>query len=58
MVTEKIGKAFFWRAGKQPPKSHASFVQFVVDDSSAAAGVLNVVWVEHHPGDLLTPPDH
>lgn len=29
MVTEKIGKAYFWRSGTPPPKSHASFVQFM-----------------------------
>jgi hypothetical protein len=29
MVTEKLGKAFFWRAGKAPPKSHAGLVQFM-----------------------------
>ena len=29
MVTEKIGKAFFWRSGKEPPRSHAAFVQFL-----------------------------
>jgi hypothetical protein len=26
---------------------------FIVDESSKAVGVLNVVWVENHPGDLL-----
>ena len=29
MVTEKLGKAYFWRTGHPPPKSHASFVQFL-----------------------------
>lgn len=29
MVTEKLGKAYFWRTGKPPPKSHASFVRFL-----------------------------
>ena len=29
MVTEKIAKAFFWRSGKEPPRSHAAFVQFL-----------------------------
>jgi hypothetical protein len=29
MVTEKLGKAYFWRSGKSPPASHAGFVQFM-----------------------------
>lgn len=29
MVTEKIGKAYFWRTGMPPPRSHAGFVQFM-----------------------------
>src|SRR5437879_6229404 len=29
MVTEKLGKAYFWRSGRPPPKSHAGFVQFM-----------------------------
>jgi hypothetical protein len=29
MVTEKIAKAYFWRSGLPPPKSHAGFVQFL-----------------------------
>ena len=29
MVTEKISKAYFWKRGKAPPKSHAGFVQFL-----------------------------
>ena len=29
MVTEKIAKAYFWRSGSPPPKSHAGFVQFL-----------------------------
>jgi hypothetical protein len=29
MVTEKLGKAYFWRSGHPPPKSHASFVPFL-----------------------------
>jgi hypothetical protein len=29
MVTEKIGKAYFWRTGKPPRKTHASFVKFL-----------------------------
>ena len=30
MVTEKLGKAYFWKSGRVPPKkSHASFVQFL-----------------------------
>lgn len=29
MVTEKLGKAYFWRSGSQPPKSHVSFVRFL-----------------------------
>jgi hypothetical protein len=28
MVTEKLSKAYFWRTGTPPPKSHAGFVQF------------------------------
>jgi len=36
MVTEKLGKAYFWRSGKPPRKSHASFVRFLqaLDDRS------------------------
>jgi hypothetical protein len=29
MITEKLGKAYFWRAGVPPRKSHASFVRFL-----------------------------
>ncbi len=29
MVTEKLGKAYFWRTGHPPPKSHVSFVRFL-----------------------------
>lgn len=29
MVTEKLAKAFFWRSGTPPPRSHAGFVQFM-----------------------------
>ena len=29
MVTEKLGKAYFWRTGSPPPKSHVSFVRFL-----------------------------
>lgn len=29
MVTEKVAKAYFWRSGSPPPKSHAGFVQFL-----------------------------
>lgn len=29
MVTEKLGKAYFWRVGSPPRKSHASFVRFL-----------------------------
>jgi hypothetical protein len=29
MVTEKLGKAYFWRTGHAPRKSHASFVRFL-----------------------------
>ncbi|MFM2219372.1 MAG: hypothetical protein RL240_3690 [Planctomycetota bacterium] len=29
MSTEKIAKAYFWRNGKAPPKTHAGFVQFL-----------------------------
>lgn len=29
MVTEKLGKAYFWRSGQPPPKSHVSFVRFL-----------------------------
>lgn len=29
MVTEKIAKAYFWRTGSPPPRSHAGFVQFL-----------------------------
>ena len=29
MVTEKLGKAYFWRTGRPPRKSHASFVRFL-----------------------------
>ncbi len=29
MVTEKLGKASFWRRGKPPDKNHAFFVEFL-----------------------------
>jgi hypothetical protein len=29
MTTEKISKAFFWKSGTAPSKSHAGFVQFL-----------------------------
>ena len=29
MVTEKLAKAYFWRSGSPPPRSHAGFVQFL-----------------------------
>lgn len=36
MVTEKLGKAYFWRNGSPPPKRHTSFVRFLqlLDDRS------------------------
>ena len=39
MVTEKLGKAYFWRAGRPPRKSHASFVRFLqaLDDRQESA---------------------
>ena len=38
MVTEKLGKAYFWRSGSPPPKSHVSFVRFLqaIDNRSNA----------------------
>jgi hypothetical protein len=37
MVTEKLGKAYFWRTGRPPPTSHASLVRFLqaLDDRAA-----------------------
>ena len=29
MITEKLGKAYFWRTGRPPRKSHASLVRFL-----------------------------
>lgn len=29
MVTEKLSKAYLWRAGHPPPRTHAAFVQFL-----------------------------
>ncbi len=29
MVTEKLGKVSFWRTGRPPRRSHASFVRFL-----------------------------
>ncbi len=29
MITEKLAKAYFWRSGIPPPRSHAGFVQFL-----------------------------
>jgi hypothetical protein len=29
MVTEKLGKAYFWRTGRPPRATHASFVRFL-----------------------------
>ncbi len=41
MVTEKLGKAYFWRNGRPPRKSHASFVRFLqaLDDRSDPNGL-------------------
>jgi hypothetical protein len=38
MVTEKLGKAYFWRTGNPPRKSHISFVRFLqtLDDRPRA----------------------
>jgi hypothetical protein len=38
MVTEKLGKAYFWRSGRPPRMSHASFVRFLqaLDDRPSA----------------------
>lgn len=38
MATEKLSKAYLWRSGKAPPKSHTGFVRFLkalVDRSPA-----------------------
>jgi hypothetical protein len=37
MITEKLGKAYFWRTGQPPRKSHASFVWFLQALSHRAA---------------------
>ena len=29
MASEKIGKAYFWRTGKIPPKNHSGFYEFL-----------------------------
>jgi len=29
MTTEKVGKAYVWKSGAEPPRSHAGFVQFM-----------------------------
>lgn len=29
MATEKLSKAYFWRSGNPPPKTHTGFVQFL-----------------------------
>lgn len=29
MVTEKLAKAYFWRSGAPPPRTHAGFAQFL-----------------------------
>ncbi len=49
MVTEKLGKAYFWRLGRPPRTTHASFVRFLqaLDDRRAPdvdniAGLLGV----------------
>jgi hypothetical protein len=47
MVTEKLGKAYFWRTGTPPRTSHASFVRFLqaldsrpIRDGDRIAGLL------------------
>jgi hypothetical protein len=37
MVTEKLGKAYFWRTNRPPRRGHASFVRFLqaLDDRPA-----------------------
>jgi len=29
MATEKLAKAYFWRSGNPPPKSHSGFVKYL-----------------------------
>lgn len=29
MATEKLSKAFFWRAGRPPPRNHSGFTEFL-----------------------------
>lgn len=40
MVTEKLGKACFWRTGAPPPKTHVVFVRFLqsLDDRKKDVG--------------------
>ena len=41
MVTEKLGKAYFWRTPHPPRTTHASFVRFLqaLDDRQPSANV-------------------
>jgi hypothetical protein len=45
MVTEKLGKAYYWRTGKAPKQSHASFVRFLqtLGDRKDRDGVARVL---------------
>lgn len=36
MATEKLAKAYFWRTGNPPPKSHVGFVRFMRSLGSVA----------------------
>jgi hypothetical protein len=39
MTTEKISKAYFWRSGKVPPKSHTGFVLFFLSSVTFSAQI-------------------
>jgi hypothetical protein len=55
MATEKLSKAYLWRSGKTPPKSHTGFVRFLkalLDRRSNELGTLSKALGFARPDDL------
>lgn len=55
MATEKLSKAYLWRSGKPPPRSHTGFVRFLKALLDRRGGELE--WIARalgfgRPGDL------
>jgi len=55
MATEKLSKAYVWRSGKAPPKSHTGFVRFLkalLDRRPAELGFISRALGFARPEDL------